>query len=66
MIRGLAAGTMQCVIIIQYTRGINQPPPAWPTGKDVLDLYCYTGWFALNALKGGAARYSSIIPTLCI
>lgn len=27
---------------------------AWSAGRDVLDCFCYTGGFALNALAGGA------------
>eukprot|EP01032_Pedospumella_encystans_P025892 gene25892-29247_t len=29
-------------------------------GKTVLDAYCYTGGFTLNAVRGGAARVTSI------
>lgn len=29
-------------------------------GKKVLDLFCYSGGFAMNAARGGAAKVSLI------
>jgi len=41
-------------------RDNRQAVRALADGRDVLDLCCYTGGFALNALRGGARRVSGV------